>query len=112
EASDTRTNPLECKAGAYVCDDFTGVIDAGAHGRNDAAKGEPFERPVASVRRETAARAPEIPAGHGPAVQPTSRGSCRFPGRREVRRAASFRPLCSPATMTAYQLGPASSACS
>src|SRR5262249_57384909 len=69
----------------------------GARGRNQAAKGEPFERPVASVSRETAARAPKIPAGHGPAVQPTSRGSCRFPGRREVRRAAWFRPLCWPA---------------
>ena len=53
------------------------------------------ERPVASVSRETAARAPEIPAGHGPAVRPTSRGSGRFPGRLAVRRAAWFRPALS-----------------
>ena len=55
------------------------------------------ERPVARVSRETAARAPEIPAGHGPAVRPTSRGSGCFPGRLAVRRAACLRPACRPA---------------
>src|SRR5262249_25391995 len=51
------------------------------------------ERPVGSVSRETAARAPEIPPGHGPGVRPTSRGSGRFPGRLAVRRAAWLRPV-------------------
>ena len=60
-------------------------------------KGNNCERPVASVSRETAARAPEIPPGQGPGVRPTSRGSCRFPGRLAVRRAAWFRPAITPA---------------
>src|SRR6476661_4722336 len=67
-------------------------------------KANDCERPVAIVSRETAARAPEIPAGHGPAVRPTSRGSCRFPGRLAVRRAAWFRPesrLASPLLLLA-----------
>jgi hypothetical protein len=62
-------------------------------GWKHAARANNCERPVTSVSRETAARAPEIPAGHGPAVQPTSRDSCSFPGRLAVRRAAGFRPV-------------------
>jgi hypothetical protein len=63
------------------------------------------ERPVASVSRETAAEAPEIPAGHGPAVRPTSRDSCRFPGRLAVRRAARFWPAVRPTVTSEGALG-------
>src|SRR5262245_21969981 len=65
------------------------TTSAGAHGSGAMLrKANDCERPIASERRETAARAPEIPAGHGPAVPPTSRDSGRFPGRLAVRRAA------------------------
>ena len=63
-----------------------GVIASGPE--TCCEKANNCERPDASVSRETAAKAPEIPAGHGPAVQPTSRDSGRFPGRLAVRRAA------------------------
>ena len=66
--------------------------DTGTRGSNTCCAANNCERPVAGVSRETPAKAPKIPAGHGPAVRPTCRDSWRFPGRLAVRRAACVRP--------------------